>query len=76
MNCLVLQIFHGIPVELTRELTFEDMPSLQRRSESLMGRDSYLEDQWNYFRADLRAKDYEGLTDMDLMMMGTSVPSR
>ena len=36
-------------------------------SEPLMGRDSYFEDQWDYFRADLRAKDHEGLTDMELV---------
>ena len=43
------------------------MLGLQRRSESLMGRDSYFQDQWDYFRADLRAEDHEGLTDMELV---------
>ena len=43
------------------------MLGLQRRSESLMGRDSYFQDQWDHFRVDLRAKDHEGLTDRDLV---------
>ena len=32
-----------------------------------MGRDSYFEDQWDFFRADLRAKDDKGWTDMELV---------
>ena len=45
------------------------MLSLQRRNESLMGtgRDSYFLDQWDHFRADLRAKDGKGWTDMQLV---------
>ena len=43
------------------------MLTLQRRNEPLMGRDSYFEDQWDHFRADLRAKDDKGWTDMELV---------
>ena len=43
------------------------MLTLQRRSEPLLGRDSYFQDQWDYFRADLRAKGNQGLTDMELV---------
>ena len=45
------------------------MLTLQRRNEPLMGmgRDSYFEDQWDFFRADLRAKDDKGWTDMELV---------
>lgn len=37
---------------------------------SLVGRKSYFEDQWANFRADLRAKDDEGWTDMELVGVG------
>ena len=45
------------------------MLTLQRRNESLMGtgRDSYFQDQWDYFRADLRVKGDKGWTDMQLV---------
>ena len=33
----------------------------------LGGREKYIQDQWDYFRADLRAKDDEGWTDMELV---------
>ena len=33
----------------------------------LGGRDRYFQDQWDYFRSDLRAKDGEGWTDMELV---------
>ena len=34
---------------------------------SLDGRDSYFADQWAFYRADLRSKDDQGLTDMELV---------
>ena len=33
----------------------------------MMGIDSYFEDHWTYFRKDLRARDDEGWTDMELV---------
>ena len=40
-----------------------------RRNErlGLEGRETYFKDQWDYFRADLRAKAGEGWTDMELV---------
>ena len=43
------------------------MLNLQRKNQSLMGIESYFEDHWTYFRADLRARDDEGWTDMELV---------
>ena len=43
------------------------MLNLQRKNQSLMGIKSYFEDHWTYFRADLRARDDKGWTDMKLV---------
>ena len=37
---------------------------------SLGGKQRYLEDQWAHFRADLRANDGDGWTDMELVGVG------
>ena len=60
MNCILFE-FSDIPFELTSYKVTIDMLNLQRR----MGIDSYFEDHWTYFWADLR--DDEGLTDMELV---------
>ena len=42
---------------------------MSRRNESLglVGKEKYFKDQWDYYRADLRAEEGEGWTDMELV---------
>ena len=68
---LYFVVFQPFPLRFIEKEGYKklEMLKLHRMKEpmGLGGRDRYFQDQWDYFRSDLRAKDGEGWTDMELV---------